>query len=125
MLIALLIMFLGTGGLTGSIVTSADIESLSQRVGSVITEPERAAASKQVLAEVKTEIAAFDKVFMDSAEQLRALYADHATDSAQAMVVFDALNADWYAAQQHGIALRSRIKATMTAAEWEALFDAR
>ena len=125
MLIALLIMSLAGAGLIGSIITTADIELLSQRVETVISNPEHAAASQQILAEVKTEIAAFDKVFTDSAEQLRALYEDHAADSAQVAATFDALNADWYAAQQRHVALRARLKQTITPAEWGTLFEAR
>ena len=56
MLIALLIMSLAGAGLIGSIITTADIELLSQRVETVISNPEHAAASQQILAEVKTEM---------------------------------------------------------------------
>jgi hypothetical protein len=37
---------------------------------------------------------------------------------------FDTLNGEWYDAQQRGIALRSRLRETLAAAEWRSLFSA-
>jgi len=124
MLIAIMIMFLGGGAFSSSIVTTADIDRLSKQIQVVVTDPERAGKSKQILAELKAEVKNFDAVFVDTGKIMRELYQDHASDSAQMRAAFDTLNGEWYDAQQRGIALRSRLRETLAAAEWRSLFSA-
>ncbi len=126
MLIALLTVFLLGGGLVGgSMLTPADVDLIGDRVELEIDDPARAATATQVLDELKTEVEAFNEAFIDSGDTLRDLYLDHDAGSRQTLSTLEALNLEWYASQQRSLDLRGRLKESITAAEWAAIFDAR
>jgi 16S rRNA C1402 N4-methylase RsmH len=113
---------LGGGGLGGSMLTSASVKQLSERTQEVISEPARAEAAQQTLAELRKEVKAFQKTFSKSGKELNKSYKDHAADLNHAMVVLEELNSGWGTSQQRAIDLRFELKDSMTREEWSALF---
>lgn len=124
MLIAMLTVFLLGGGLMGgSMLSPADVDLIGERVEQMVGDPARSAEATQVLDELKTEIEAFDKVFIDSGDTLRDLYLNHEAGSRQTLQTLEALNLEWYVSQNRSIKLRDRLKESITAEEWAAIFD--
>ena len=75
-----------------------------------------------VLDELKIEIENFNEVFLDSGDTLRDFYLDHGADSKQILGKLEALNLEWGATQNRSIELRYRLKESITADEWAAVF---
>lgn len=126
MLIAMLTVFLLGGGLLGgSMVTPEEVDLIGERVELAVDDPARAATATQVLDELKTEVEAFDEIFIDSGNTLRDLYLDHEAGSRKTLQTLEALNLEWYVSQQRGIKLRERLKQSINAEEWAVIFDAR
>ena len=124
MLIAMLTVFLLGGGLLGgSMLTPTDVDLISERISLLVDEPARAATAQQVLDELKIEVEAFDKVFIDSGDTLRDLYLDHKAGSRQMLNTLESLNLEWYASQQRGLKLRYRLRESIIIEEWAAVFD--
>ena len=123
MLIAMLASFLlGSGLLGGSMVTPADVDLIGKRVELIVENPESVAKTQRVLDELKTEVEEFDQVFIDSADSLRNMYLDHETAAWQMQRSLESLNLEWYESQQRGLKLRDRLKESITAVEWAAVF---
>lgn len=125
MLIAMLTVFLLGGGLMGgTILNPSEVEAISERVEMTIDDPGRAQAAVEILDELKTEIKDFDRIFVDSGEVVSDIYRDHSAGRHQLLKKLEALNLEWYASQNRNIKLRKRLKATITADEWAAVFGA-
>lgn len=112
----------GVGGVNGSMLTPASVKQLSERAEEVITDPARAEATQQTLAELRKEVKAFQKTFSKSDKQLNKSYKNHAVDINQALAVLDDLNSGWALSQQRAIDLRFELRDSMTEEEWTALF---
>lgn len=126
MLIAMLTVFLLGGGLLGgSMVTPEEVDQIGERIELVVDDPARAAAAEQVLDELRTEIEAFDEIFIDSGDSLRDLYLDHSAGSHKTLKTLEALNLEWYVSQQRGINLRERLKQSIDAEEWAKIFGGK
>ena len=126
MLIAMLTVFLlGSGPLGGSMLTPEEIDLIGERVELAVDDPVRAATATEVIDELKTEVEAFDEIFIDSGDTLRDLYLDHAAGSRETLHTLEALNLEWYVSQQRGIKLRERLRQSINAEEWAVIFDAR
>jgi hypothetical protein len=124
MLIAMLTVFLLGGGLLGgAMVTPADVDLIVERVELLIENPESAAKAELVLDELKTEVEAFDQIFIDSGEGLRDMYLDHGAATVQMQASLESLNLEWYQSQQRFLKLRDQLKESITAEEWSAVFD--
>ena len=123
MLIAMLTVFLLGGGLLGgSMVTPADVEVISERVGSIAENPEREATVQQILDELRVEVEEFDQVFIESGDSLRDMYLDHEVAAWQMQRSLELLNLEWYEFQHRGLKLRYRLRESITANEWAAVF---
>jgi len=125
MLWALLIAFFlgsGVGGVSGSILTPAAVKQASEKAQSVIADPARAEAARQILVELRKEARAFERIFLKSGKQLTKFYKDHAADADQALTLLGNLNTNWQASQQHVVDLRFELRDTMTEEEWILLF---
>ncbi len=124
MLITMLAMYLFGGGLLGgSMLTPADVDQIGERMELVLNDPAGLEASMLVLDELKTEVENFNEVFLNSGDTLRDLYLDHGADSKQIMGTLEALNLEWGATQNRSIELRYRLRESVTANEWVAVFD--
>ena len=125
MIWALLAAFLlGGGGDSGSMLTSASVKQLGERTREVISDPARAEAAQQTLAELRKEVKAFQKRFSKSGKELNRSYKNHAADLNHAMAVLEELNSGWNTSQQRAIDLRFALRDSMTREEWSALFAA-
>ena len=113
---------LSGGGVSGSMLTSATVKQLSKQTETVVVEPARAEAARQILAQQRKEVKAFEKLFAKSGSQLTKFYKDHTADADQAQAVLDDLNTSWATAQQRAIDLRFELRDTLTREEWAALF---
>lgn len=123
MLIAILTMYLFGGELLGgSMLTAADVDRIEERMELVLNDPAGLEASMLVLDELKIEIENFNEVFLDSGDTLRDFYLDHGADSKQILGKLEALNLEWGATQNRSIELRYRLKESITADEWAAVF---
>ena len=123
MLIAMLTAFLLGGGLLGgSMVTPADVDLINERVELLVENPERARSAQQVLDELKTEVEGFNQIFFDSGDSLRDMYLDHEAAARQMQRSLESLNLKWYESQQRGLKLRDRLRESITADEWAAVF---
>ena len=123
MLIAMLVSFLLGGGLLGgSLVTPADVDLIGERVEVLVENPESAKAAQQVLDELKAEVEDFNQTFFDSSDSLRDMYLDHETAAWQMQRSLESLNLEWYESQQRGLKLRDRLRESITADEWAAVF---
>jgi hypothetical protein len=123
MLIAMLTVFLlGSGLLGGSMVTPADIDLIGERVELLVENTESAAKAHLVLDELRTEVEEFDQIFIDSGDSLRDMYLDHETAAWQMQRSLESLNLEWYESQQRGLKLRDRLRESITADEWAAVF---
>ena len=126
MLIAMLTVFLLGGGLMGgAMLTSADVDLIETRVELAVEDPARNAEALQVVAELRAEVEDFDQVFFESGEQLREIYRDHEAGSRQMLQTLEQLNLAWYASQSRGMVMRDRLRESMTAEEWSAVFADR
>ncbi|MCP4286027.1 MAG: hypothetical protein GY792_16490 [Gammaproteobacteria bacterium] len=123
MLIAMLTVFLLGGGLMGgTILNPFEVETITERVEMTIDDPGRAQAAAEILDELKTEIQDFDRIFVDSGEAVSDIYRDHSAGRHQLLKTLEALNLEWYASQNRNLKLRKRLKESITAAEWAAIF---
>jgi hypothetical protein len=123
MLIAMLTVFLLGGGLLGgSMITPADVDLIDERVELYVENPESVGKAQLVLDELKTEVEAFDQIFIDSGDSLRDMYLDHETAAWQMQRSLESLNLEWYESQQRSLKLRDRLKESITAVEWAAVF---
>jgi hypothetical protein len=125
MIIALLAVFFlagGVSGVSGSMLTPEYINQLSKRVDTVVSDPARASAAQQTLAELNEEAERFQKIFLASGEQLDKAYRDHSGDGSEAGLILDELNADWALEQQRAFDLRFKLKESVSKQEWAELF---
>jgi uncharacterized protein YicC (UPF0701 family) len=113
----------GIGGVSGSMLTSSSVTHLSERIEEVITDPARAETAQQILAELRQETQAFQKMFSKSGKQLNKFYKDHAADINQTLAVLEELNSGWDAAQQRAIDLRFELRDSMTEEEWDEYYE--
>ena len=114
--------FLGGGGVSGAMLTTASVKQLSARTEEVIVDSARAEAAQQTLAELRKEVKAFQKTFTKSGKQLNKSYKDHADGGDDALDILQELNTGWEQAQQRAIDLRFELRDSMTEEEWAALF---
>ena len=123
MLSAMLMVFLlGSDLLGGSMITPDEVDLINERVELAVDDPARAATATQILDELKTEVEAYDEIFIDSGDALRDLYLDHAAGSHKVLQTLETLNIEWYVSQQRGIKLREQLKQSITAEEWAKIF---
>ncbi len=123
MLNAMLTVFLLGGGLMGgTILNPAEVEAITERIELSVGDPARVTTATALLDELETEVTNFDKVFVQSGEELSDLYRDHNADSRQILNTLEALNVEWYVSQYRGIKLRDKLKQEITADEWARIF---
>lgn len=125
MLIAMLTVFLLGGGLMGGTLLNPDeVDVLDKRIESTLRDPARSAEAGEIVTELKTEIEAFDRIFVDAGRELEDIYRDHDAGSRPMLQTLERLNLEWYASQSRNTKLRDRLKETLTAEEWAAVFGA-
>lgn len=125
MLIAMLTVFLLGGGLMGgTLLNPAAVDALADRVELAVADPARSAQAGEIVAELRTEIEAFDRIFVAAGEDLEDIYLDHSAGRYQMLQSLEKLNLEWYASQSRNLKLRHRLRETITADEWKAVFDA-
>ena len=112
----------GAGAIEAGALTPAAVEELSERVAIVVEDPARAEAARLTLAELKTEVVAFEKKFTASGKEISRSYRDHAADRAEIEVVLDQLNHDWEKGQARALDLRFELRDQLTREEWAALY---
>jgi len=117
--------FMGGGYSEGSLLTIAEVDSIIERIETVVSDPNRANMAKQSMTELKEEIDTFNKKFENSGSEVKQLYISHEAVAAQMHAQFDKLNHEWHASQQKAIDLRFKLKETITVAEWDSLFSAK
>jgi len=113
---------LGGGILGGSFFTSADVDRIANQVVLLVTESARVQTASQTLAELKTENRKFDAIYAGSSKRFNHLYRNHALDGSQMLALFDQLNSQTRSIQRRLIDLRFRLKSSITAVEWAAVF---
>lgn len=111
----------GLGGTSGSMLTSAAVKLAGEQAGTIIVDPDRADAAKQIFSELRKEAKGFEKSFSRAGKQLTKTYSDHAAHADQALALIQDLNSDWEAAQQRALDLRFELKDQMTEGEWAEL----
>jgi len=123
MIWALLAMyFLGGGGASGGMLTSAGVKQLNEQTEIVVADPTRAEQAQLIIKDLGKEVKAFEKVFARSGRQLNKSYKDHAADVDQALAILDDLNSGWELSQQRALDLRFELRESLTEDEWTALF---
>ena len=123
MLWALLAFYVfGGGGVGGAILTPAAVKQIGKQVKVAVSDPARAEAADQILAELRTEIKGFEKMFAKSGKELSKLHKDRGADGGQMLAVLDELNAGWQVSQQRAIDLRFELKESLTEEEWAVVF---
>ncbi len=113
----------GIGGISGSALTVASVEQLSERAEMIIMDFERSEAAQKTLGELKKEAKSFQKLFGRTGKQLTKSYNDHEADRDEAVEILTELNTGWEAAQQRALDLRFELKESMTEDEWSELFS--
>lgn len=120
----MLTLFLLDGGLLGgSMVIPHEVDLVSEGVKLAVDDPARSATATRILDELKSEVQAFDEIFIDSGNALRGLYLDHSAGSRKILRRLETLNLEWYVSQQRGIKLRERLKLSINADEWAKIFN--
>lgn len=120
----MLTVFLLDGGLlAGSMVIPDEVDLISEGVELAVDDPVHIATATRILDELKSEVQAFDEIFVDSGNALRGLYLDHTAGSRKILRRLETLNLEWYVSQQRGIKLRERLKLTINADEWAMIFS--
>lgn len=123
MIWALLAMFfLGGGGVSGSMLTTAGVKQLIEQAELVVADPARVEAAQQTLKDLRIEVKAFEKKFAESGKQLTNSYKDHAADADEALAVLEDLNSGWESSQQRAVELRFELRKSLTEEEWATLF---
>lgn len=126
MLIVMLTVFLLGGGLMGGTLLNPDeVDTIGARIESTLEDAARTAEAGEIVDQLKTEIEAFDRVFVDAGRELEAIYRDHDAGSRPMLQALERLNLEWYASQSRNLKLRDRLQETLTAEEWTAVFGAR
>ncbi|MDH4073387.1 MAG: hypothetical protein OEV41_09805 [Gammaproteobacteria bacterium] len=115
--------FLSGAGESGSMLTQASVNQLSERAAMVIEDASRLSKVRPLFRDLGNEVKAFDKRFAETGKLLTASYLDHTADRGDAIAVLDALNADWEAAQQRALEMRFRLREFLTETEWAALYS--
>lgn len=124
MLNAMLTVFLLGGGLLGgSMLTPSDTYPIADRLEEAIKDPQQLSQVKQILSELETEVTKFERIFVDSGNDLRDLYLDHDAGSRQTQRRLEELNLEWYVSQQRNIKLRERLRLSIDAGQWNRVFD--
>jgi len=116
---------MGGGYSEGSLLTVAEVDSIIERIETVVSDPSRASMAKQSMTNLKDEIDTFNKKFENSDSQMKQLYISHDAEAAQMHAQFGKLNHQWHASQQKAIDLRFKLKESITEAEWDSLFGAK
>lgn len=114
--------FLGGGGISGSMLTSAGVKQLSKQTETVVVEPARAESAQQTLKILRKEVKTFEKRFTKSGKQLTKSYKNHTADPDQAIALLDELNSGWEVSQQRALDLRFELRDSLTEEEWAAMF---
>lgn len=124
MLIAMLTVFLLGGGLMGGTLLNTDeVDAIGARIEQAVADSERSAQAGEIVAELKTEIENFDRIFVDSGRGLEDIYRDHAAGRYQLRQKLEQLNVEWYASQSRNMKLRGRLRETLSAEEWSRVFN--
>lgn len=121
-LLAIFFLSGGVSGVSGSMLTPEYVNQVSKRVDTLIPDAARASVAQQTLSELNQEAEKFQKIFLDSGEQLDKAYSDHSDDGRQAGRILDELNADWAVEQKAAIDLRFKLRESVTKQEWTELF---
>jgi len=125
MLIAMLTVFLLGGGLMGGAqLNPGEVDAIDERIEATLEDPARIVKAGKIVDELKTEIEAFDRIFVDSGLALEQIYRDHDAGSRSMLQALERLNLEWYASQSRNLKLRNRLRKTLTAEEWTAVFGA-
>lgn len=126
MLIALLIAYLMAAGFTtdidGTFLPSSKIKQLKKQVVSAVDDRELQNEVKQRLGALQVEAENFEKEFTESGKSLNKAYRDHQADAADMVPIFAELNQNWQAFQQHTLGQHFALKASLSEAQWNAVF---
>ena len=123
-IVMLTVFLLGGGLMGGTLLNLAEVDAIGERIESALQDPARSAGAGGIVAELKTEIENFDRIFVESSEELEAIYRDHDAGSRQMLQTLERLNLEWYASQSRNLKLRKRLRETLPAGEWTAIFSA-
>jgi len=124
MLNAMLTVFLLAGGLLGgSMLTPSDVYPIADRLELAIKDPQQLSQAKRILSELETEVDKFERIFVDSGNDLRELYLNHEAGSRQTLRRLEQLNLEWYVSQQRNIKLRERLRQSIDAEQWGRIFE--
>ena len=125
MLIAMLTVFLLGGGLMGgTLLNPGEVDAIGERIESTLQDPARSAEAGKIIEELKTEIETFDRIFVASGEELEDIFRDHDAGSRPMRQALERLNLEWDASQSRNLKLRNRLRKSLTADEWLAVFGA-
>ncbi len=122
LLAGFLVVAFGGGGVNGGLLTAAGVKQANARLEVVIEDPNRVAAAQETLAQLRTDVKTFEKVFSKSGKELISSYKDHASSIEQERVIQEELNSSWNIAQQRALDLRFELKESMTEEEWTEMF---
>ena len=112
----------GLGGVSGSMLTSAAVKELSAMSQTIIADPARVEAARDIFGKLQKEIKAFEKTFGRNGRQLNREYKNHEAVEEQAHAILSNLNSDWEVMQLRAIDLRFQLRDQMTEEEWGELF---
>ncbi len=122
--IMLSLFLLGGGLMGGSMLVPAEVEALEGRIVSAVADPERAAAAARIVADLAREIEDYNRLFVTSGESFETIYRDHESGSRKLLRALEEINLEWYASQSRNMVMRDRLRETVTAEEWVAVFPA-
>jgi len=107
---------------SGSVLTSAGVADLEERVAILVEDPIRQQSAARTLKDLRASVKSFEKTFAKSGKQLKRLYVDHADNRDEALAIFDDLNSEWEAGQKRALDARFALRDQLTEDAWQALF---
>jgi hypothetical protein len=114
--------FGGMPGASANILTTTGLEEFGGRVEIAVDETNRREDALTVLKSLSREVREFEKVFAESGRKLNSLYKNHSSGREEALVILDALDADWEKRQSLALDKWFQLRAILTEDEWSTLF---
>ena len=125
MIWALLAWFLfgaSVGSQDALMLSSEGADDLISSIETAVNDEGRGRSAVQTVEELKTDIAEFEQVFLDSGEQLNLLYAKHEDTSEEMSSILADLNSNWEVGQAKALDARFDLRDSLTEDEWQAVF---
>lgn len=116
-------LLLGSSAGQNSLMLNAEgADKLISSIKAAVPDESRQKNAVEHVKELKSEMAAFERLFSDTGKQLNCLAENHEDTTDEFNTVLSGLNDTWEAGQSRALDERFELRKSMTEKEWQKVF---